>query len=178
MIRRALVLILLGACGRPAAPPPAPADGPPRIVITKSQRRLVLYRGERVILETRIALGGGTGHKRVEGDKRTPEGDYYVCTRNDKSRYHLFLGLSYPNIRDAEAALTDGRIPRDQYDEIVRAIRAGKQPPWKTPLGGEVGIHGHGAGRDWTLGCIALEDGDIDVLWAHCPLGTPVLISP
>ncbi len=168
-----------GACDRCSAPEtPLSADGSPRILVRKSERRLILYRGERVVLETRVALGGVAGHKEREGDRRTPEGDYTVCTRNDKSRFHLFLGLSYPGIADAAAGLRDGRLTREQHDQIVRSIRAGKQPPWNTPLGGEVGIHGHGAGRDWTLGCIALEDADVDVLWRHCPLGTPVRIEP
>jgi murein L,D-transpeptidase YafK len=128
---------------------------------------------------TRVALGGApVGAKRREGDLRTPEGDYFVCTRNERSRYHLFLGLSYPNASDADAGLTAGIISRMQRDEIARRISAGEAPPWDTPLGGAVGIHGSGAGRDWTLGCIALENSDVDRLWQACPLGTPVRIEP
>lgn len=150
-----------------------------RIVIRKSERRLWLLAGGREVYCARVALGASPrGPKEREGDRRTPEGEYYLCTRNDKSRYHLFMGLSYPNLGDAEAGLADGRITRAQYDEIARRVRARQQPPWNTPLGGEVGIHGAGSGRDWTLGCIALENEGVDLLWKHCPLGTPVRIEP
>ncbi len=189
--------VLFGACSiaaiglrlltRPAARAPRPtaaeirrtASGPPRILVSKSARRLALFLGDREAFSTRCAIGSSpAGHKEREGDRRTPEGDYYVCTRNEKSRFHLFLGLSYPNVRDAERALKAGRITRAEFDAISDRICAKSRPPWDTPLGGEVGIHGKGASRDWTAGCVALEDADIELLWEFCPLGTPVRIEP
>jgi len=172
--------------------PPAPAspvlnprrDGPippgrASIVVSKSARRLTLFVEGQEVFAARAALGRSAGgHKEREGDRRTPEGDYYVCTRNDRSRYRRFLGLSYPNLRDAEAGFKAGRITRAQRDAIAEAVRGRRRPPWDTPLGGEVGIHGSGSGRDWTLGCVAVDDPDIDVLWKACPLGTPVRIVP
>ena len=156
-----------------------PPPGKTAILVTKSARRLALFVDGREVYVARVALGQDPGgHKQREGDRRTPEGDYYICTRNDQSRFHLFLGLSYPGLEDAEAGFRDGRITREERDEIAAAIRGRRQPPWKTPLGGEVGIHGKGAGRDWTLGCVALDDAGIEVLWKHCPLGTPVRIEP
>lgn len=155
------------------------ADGKPEIVVSKSQRTLRLLLDGEEVFRTRIGLGGNpSGHKEREGDSRTPEGTYYVCTRNDRSRFHLFLGLSYPGTADAERGLRDGLIDRRQHDRIVSAQREGRQPLWNTKLGGEVGIHGHGAGRDWTAGCIALENEDIELLWGFCPIGTPVRIEP
>jgi lipoprotein-anchoring transpeptidase ErfK/SrfK len=71
---------------------------------------------------------------------------------------------------------TDPRF-RALNDAIREAQRRGQRPPWDTPLGGTVGIHGNGAGSDWTWGCVALEDGDIEELWEVCPLGTPVVIQ-
>jgi hypothetical protein len=69
-------------------------------------------------------------------------------------------------------------ITRAEHEAILAAHRERRCPPWKTALGGEVGIHGGGVGRDWTLGCIALENRDVDELWQALPLGTPVLIEP
>jgi murein L,D-transpeptidase YafK len=161
---------------RKAGPLP---EGKETLFISKSTRRLSLLVEGKEVFTARAALGRSSlGPKEREGDRRTPEGDYYVCTRNDKSRYRRFLGLSYPNLRDAEAGFRAGRITRAQRDAIADAVRGRRRPPWDTPLGGEVGIHGSGAGRDWTLGCVAVEDPDIDVLWKACPLGTPVRIVP
>lgn len=151
----------------------------PKIVISKSERRLYLYSKSTVVRSYRIGLGfQPTGHKVREGDGRTPEGEYYVCVKNPNSRYYLSLGLSYPDIGDANRGLRDGLITRRQYDEIVQAINGGRRPPWNTPLGGEIFIHGNGAKSDWTLGCIALENRDVRELYDAVPVGTPVVIQP
>jgi murein L,D-transpeptidase YafK len=97
--------------------------------------------------------------------------------KNPKSQYYLSLGLSYPNIQDAERGLREGLISREQYDRIAEAIREGRRPPWHTPLGGEIFIHGDGSKKDWTLGCIALHNNDIRELYDVVPVGTPVLIQ-
>ena len=196
-LRRIVVLLLIAlpALAAALAPPPDPrlrsaarralefrrrhGPGAPSIVVLKRERRLALRLQGRDVWSTRVGLGGSPeGHKRVEGDGRTPEGEYVVCTRNARSRFHLFLGLSYPGAQDAEAGARDGRIDVRERERIEKAVSSGHAPPWDTPLGGEVGIHGHGASRDWTLGCIALEDEDVELLWGLCPLGTPVRILP
>ncbi|MBN2369221.1 MAG: L,D-transpeptidase family protein [Vicinamibacteria bacterium] len=164
---------LLARLGWPQ--PPARA----RILIRKASRRLTLYGDDREMLVCRIGLGGEPrGAKRRQGDGRTPEGDYRVCTRNAQSQFHLFLGLDYPNRRDAERGLANGMITRAIYRRIVDAHTNGRTPPWNTSLGGAVGIHGSGASWDWTLGCVALDDPDIETLWAFCPAGTSVRIEP
>src|SRR6266853_784193 len=85
-----------------------------------------------------FVLGGTPADKRREGDLATPEGEFYVCYKNPESKYHRFLGLSYPNLEAAECGLRDKLISPEQFIEIRDAI-AGKQcPPWKTALGGEV----------------------------------------
>ncbi len=148
----------------------------PAILIEKSQRWLVVFDGEKPVKAYRAALGFGRGDKQREGDGCTPEGRFHVCVKNPKAKFTLSLGISYPNIEDAERGLKDGLITQDQHDRIVRAVRAGRQPPWKTPLGGEIMIHGSGSGRDWTRGCIALDDADIRELYRRIPVGTAVTI--
>ncbi len=148
------------------------------LIIRKSDRVLEL-RTEDETISVPVALGFcPTGHKRREGDGRTPEGDYYVCTRNPQSGHHLALGISYPGIRDAERAFQREEITDAQYGAILEAQRGQKRPPWDTPLGGFIMIHGGGTDGDWTQGCIAVKDEVMDALWARCPLGTKVTILP
>jgi murein L,D-transpeptidase YafK len=155
---------------------------PPRslsIVVRKAERRLTLYGDGRELLGCRVGLGGApVGHKVRRGDSRTPEGEYRICTRNPNSQFHLFLGLSYPNEADADRGLAARRISPAEHRTLVSAARDGRQPPWDTVLGGTIGIHGSGADWDWTLGCVALDDADVETLWALCPIGTPVRIEP
>lgn len=156
-----------------------PQEAPQSVAIKifKEKRILELYDDTKLLGRFKIALGGAPeGDKEREGDSKTPVGNYYVCTRNDKSRFTLFLGLSYPNIDDAQRGLDSGMINKDSYDSIKQALQQKRQPPWNTPLGGEVGIHGGGADSDWTAGCIALSDDDIRILWQYCPMKTPVEI--
>lgn len=150
----------------------------PRILIEKSSRRLTLLDGQKVVKVYRASIGRGEGDKVHEGDGRTPEGDFYVCMKNPNSKYTLSLGLSYPNVEDARRGLREGVIEQGQHDAIVAAIAAGRTPLWDTPLGGEIMIHGCGSERDWTVGCVALDDGDIGELFPVIPVGTPVTIQP
>ncbi len=149
------------------------------VKIYKLKRTLQVWCAQEKLAEYPIALGSQPlGHKLREGDGCTPEGRYTVCVRNEASKYHLALGLTYPNIQDADTALAEGRIAQDQRDAICEAIAAGRRPPWDTPLGGAIMIHGGGAQSDWTAGCIALNNDDMDQLWAWGALGTPVEIEP
>lgn len=145
-----------------------------RILIEKAMRRLTAVDDEGAVrLQCRIALGSAPqGPKCREGDGKTPEGAYFVCLKKI-GKYGPSLGVSYPNVRDAERCGVDA--------ELVACIRAceaqGKRPPWGTFLGGEIYIHGGGAERDWTAGCIALRDEDAARLYDLIPLGTPILIQ-
>lgn len=160
-------------------PHECPIAGERVAVIHKRERALGLYVGGTLAATYPVGLGPRSeGDKEREGDRRTPEGEYYICTRNSRSRFHLFLGISYPNGRDAARALSEGRITQQQHDAIVAAAKARGRPPWDTPLGGEIGLHGGGAGADWTLGCIALENEAIEHLWDTLRLGDVVLIEP
>ncbi len=151
----------------------------PSIVVMKHQRKLLLYSGNKLIRTYRIGLGlSPVGDKVREGDRRTPEGDFYIFTKNDKSAFYLSLGLSYPNAPHAQRGLRDGLITRTQYDAIMDALAAHKAPPQNTKLGGDIYIHGNGSKSDWTWGCVALEDEDIRQLFNAVTVGTPVSIKP
>jgi len=183
----AAALILAGLStgdAPPAASPKAAMDETPtirepRVVVSKQARELALYDGPTLRKKFRIALASDApGRKEREGDRRTPEGTFYVCTRNAGSRFHKFLGVSYPGPDDAARGLAAKRISKAEHDAIVEAHRTKSCPPWKTRLGGEVGIHGGGSGRDWTMGCVALENDAVDELWATLRLGDPIVIEP
>jgi len=161
------------------APVESPFAGETGILILKERRLLVYYENGEERMRCRIGLGfAPAGDKEVEGDGKTPEGGFYICVKNPRSRYHLSLGLSYPNEEDAARGLAAGLIAREEREEIVAAIRGRRQPPWKTALGGEIFIHGAGSRSDWTLGCIALDDPEIERLYELVGLGTPVIIRP
>ena len=150
-----------------------------KIVIKKQARTLEVQRDGRVFKNYRIALGfEPNGTKIRQGDGKTPEGVYYVRVKNPASQYYLSLGLSYPEPKDAERGLKAGLIDKAQYQAILRAARQGVRPPWNTRLGGEIFIHGGGSSRDWTWGCIALENADIKELFAMTTNGTEVEILP
>lgn len=116
--------------------------------------------------------------KEREGDGRTPEGAFYVCTRGATSRYTCALGISYPSEEDADRGLTTGLISKREHRTIAQAIHRMQRPPWNTGLGGEIMIHGGGLDGDWTAGCIALADAEMAELFDAVPLGTPVEILP
>lgn len=151
----------------------------PRIVVMKGKRRMQLYSGGAVVRTYRIGLGlSPVADKVRQGDRATPEGEFYIFTKNNKSAFYLSLGISYPNLEDAERGLRDGLISRAQRDGIVRAIKRKATPPQNTRLGGDIYIHGNGAKSDWTWGCVALENVDMRELFDSVPVGTPVTIKP
>jgi len=183
-----LMLIGTAAFGNPMLPTPN-AEPQYRLLVKKGERKLTLYQTvngkEKLVKTYTIALGNTpTGHKTRQGDGRTPEGDYYLTHKNPKSNYYLSLGVSYPNIKDADEGLKSGLITKAQHEAITNAINAKAKPPQNTKLGGDIFIHGGGTGklfgliRDWTLGCVALENEDIKELFDLLPVKTPVKIVP
>jgi len=189
-----LLLIFCGSAGLPAAinssgnqpvdaaaPQTKPLKLPlvsPRIVVKKAERKLFLYSAGKLVRTYHVGLGlSPVGDKVREGDRRTPEGDFYIFTKNDKSAFYLSLGVSYPNAAHAERGLRDGLITRAQYESIISALNAKQAPPQNTKLGGDIYIHGNGASRDWTWGCVALENDDVRQLFNAVPVGTPVRIQ-
>jgi murein L,D-transpeptidase YafK len=149
----------------------------PRIVVYKSQRKLEFYSDQELLRTYHIGLGfSPTADKVKEGDGATPEGEFYIFVKNSRSAYYLSLGVSYPNIEDADRGLKSGLINKGQHDRIVEAIRNKLAPPQYTKLGGLIYIHGNGAGSDWTWGCVALENDEMKELYDAVSVGTPVTI--
>jgi murein L,D-transpeptidase YafK len=151
----------------------------PKIYIYKSKRRLLVVQNDVLIRDYRIGLGPRpSGDKQFQGDGRTPEGEFFVCVKNPNSNYYKSLGLSYPSPKHAERALVAGNITNADFRKIVEAINSRSRPPWDTVLGGQIFIHGGGAQDDWTKGCIATYNSDMDELFAMISVGTPVQVLP
>ncbi|MGX5730166.1 L,D-transpeptidase family protein [Pseudoxanthomonas beigongshangi] len=155
------LLLALSASATAGEPPgllPA-AQRADAIRVYKAQRRMELLRDGRVISTYRIALGDAPlGHKRQQGDEKTPEGDYHISYRNPRSRFHLSLRISYPDEADRRQARAHGVDP-----------------------GGDIMIHGAtppGFRGDWTDGCIAVTNAEMDEIWRRVPVGTPIRIVP
>lgn len=177
------VLAVAGAAGTAfgqAYAARAPLPSLPTIEIWKGERRMQLRDGDQVVREFRIALGLAPRYpKEIRGDLRTPVGRYYI-TGKKESRFHRFLGLSYPNVEDAERGYSRGLIDAGQWADIYLASLRGDAPNAHTALGGWIGIHGYGHRRgrqgDWTEGCIAVSDEEAEYLYQVVSIGTPVII--
>ncbi|OCX51741.1 hypothetical protein BEL04_17155 [Mucilaginibacter sp. PPCGB 2223] len=172
MIKKAAAyctLIVLIACAIYACYPEPKLPGNARInklLVFKSKHRMLAYEDNKLLKSYQISLGFcPTGKKQVDGDGKTPEGDYTINTKNPNSICHKNLGISYPNKTDKANAELLGKA-----------------------TGGDIKIHGlkNGHGfigkfhrwRDWTDGCIGVTDEEIDDLYAHVPVGTPIRILP
>jgi murein L,D-transpeptidase YafK len=137
-----------------------------RIVIIKSARTLTLLHGKKVLKTYKVALGAhAVGPKTRLGDGRTPEGLYTIDSRNAHSQFHLSLHISYPNADDRARARKWGVSPGG--DIMIHGL-----PPAYAYLGS---LHRQ---TDWTLGCIAVTDSEIEEIWRLVPNGTPVEINP
>ncbi|AUH63537.1 L,D-transpeptidase family protein [Paracoccus zhejiangensis] len=158
------MIALLAACGGPSKF--KTYSGPPvtQIVVDKSERKMWLLSGSTAIKQYDIGLGNEpVGDKFIEGDGKTPEGNYFIDRRNPNSQYHLSIGVSYPDPRDVVEAAAFGRPP-----------------------GGDIFIHGRGpegnakvgSNWDWTAGCITISDDEIEDVYAMVRDGTPIQINP
>jgi murein L,D-transpeptidase YafK len=131
-----------------------------------------------------ISLGrNGAGHKNRRGDDTTPLGRYRVGWINNNSRYHRFFGINYPGPADAARAYKAGKIDTSTFKSLVEASQKNQIPSQKTILGGQIGIHGIGPGSlavhnqfNWTHGCIALTNQQIDQLGHWLSKGTLVVV--
>ncbi len=151
----------------------------PKLYVQKSERRLLLIQDQVLIREYHIGLGPSPrGDKYFKGDGRTPEGDYFICSKNANSNYYKSFGINYPSSRQAENGLHSGVITYNDYCQIMQANDSGKMPPSNTALGGLIMIHGGGGYEDWTLGCIAVKNSAMDELFRVVHPGTPVTIAP
>ena len=156
----------------------------PRVVVSKSAGTLDLYDGTRLVRTYPCITGLAAGDKDVEGDKKTPLGTFRIVYKNPESKYHLSMGLDYPNTEDVARGLAAGVITPAQAADVLDAaksdlrVESNQNRLWKSPLGGEIFIHGHGEGRPGTAGCIALSNPLIEELYAVCEVGTEVEIRP
>ncbi len=172
VVRRCLPLVLVSVIALAHAT--ALADAPvhaTRIAVKKSTHEVVLYKNDVVLKRYRAAIGpGGSGNKLQEGDKVTPVGHYHV-TMHQPSQFHLFLRLDYPN--------ADDRV------RFAKLVSSGALPK-EAHIGGDIGIHGAPPQAqwknvhkqvDWTWGCVAVDDSEIDEIGSMVTDGTPVDIE-
>lgn len=142
------------------------AERADRVVVVKSEGKLYLYKAKHVLASYPVVFGAQPkGHKQQQGDERTPEGRYYLDFKKPDTAYHRAIHISYPNTRDVESARKRGVDP-----------------------GGSVMIHGQKNGFawasfitqqfNWTHGCIALNNADMDAVWEAIEAGTPIDIKP
>ena len=162
-VSAAMLLALVASCGPGKL---KQYSGPPvtQVVVNKSARQMLLFSGSSIIGAYNVSLGNEPqGHKQFSGDGKTPEGNYFIDRRNPDSRYHLSIGISYPDPQDVAFAASVGQDP-----------------------GNDIFIHGQGPeGRalapirgDWTAGCIAVTDAEIEDIYAMVRDGTPIQINP
>lgn len=142
------------------------AEKADHVLVVKSERRLYLMKGDKVLAAYPVTLGAEPkGHKQQQGDERTPEGHYLLDSKNANSKFYKSIHISYPNAQDRENATKRGVLP-----------------------GGDIMIHGMPNRWGWTSpvlqlfpwtdGCIALRDKDMDEVWAAVDVGTPIEIRP
>ena len=134
--------------------------------LLKAERRLLLFRGEQLLAAYRVALGSQPeGAKERRGDGRTPEGRYVLDWRHDASKFHRQIHISYPSPRDRSRAAAAGVSPGGGI--MIHGLPNGL---------GDIGAD-HAAG-DWTNGCIAVTNQEMDEIWQAAPDGTPIEILP
>jgi L,D-peptidoglycan transpeptidase YkuD (ErfK/YbiS/YcfS/YnhG family) len=151
----------------------------PEIFVYKEKRRLYVIQSNVLVRDYPVGLGfHPTGDKEKEGDGRTPEGKFFVCVKKPNSRFQKSLGLSYPDKKHAERAFFAGIITPIEFRDILLAFENKTTPPWNTTLGGQIYIHAGGAHKDWTEGCVALYNSDMEELFQIASMGTPVSIRP
>lgn len=155
----------------------SPHDSPYRIEVRKSERLLRLCQDNDILAEYPIALGDPVGDKEFAGDGKTPLGQFRIVSKAP-SQFHLWMGLNYPTSNDAWRGRLNGQITWLEFWYIRVENLNGRIPYSSSSLGGAVGLHGGGADNDWTLGCIALNNKDVERLYRVAPLGTEVLIEP
>jgi len=172
-----LVLVL-------AIPAAQALDREYRIEIIKSQRELRVLDGRRQIRAFAVSFGKYGGTKRRLGDNKTPTGHYRIVDFNTDSKFYFFMQIDYPNLLDAWHGYKDRLISPAEFRQIAAAVKENKLPPQHTALGGYIGIHGLGEvtpdkleiheSFNWTEGCIALRNEEINELRKYVTIGTRI----
>lgn len=137
-----------------------------KIIILKSAHTMTLLNGEKVLKTYKVALGAApVGAKHIEGDHKTPEGNYTIDAKNPQNQFHLSLHISYPSAADRERATKMGTRPGGAI--MIHGLA--KQFAYLGPLHRQV---------DWTDGCVAVTNAEIEEIWKLVPVGTRVEIRP
>ena len=156
-----------------------------QILVDTTAGTLTVMQGERVLkVFDDVAVGRyGVTDAKQRGDNMTPLGYFTIGWITSNTRYHRFLGLNYPDLESASRGFFNGLISKKEWLEIRQAAKSGRRPPQNTALGGLIGIHGLGEGDaeihqdyNWTNGCVALTNDEIDQLLQWVAVGTPVEI--
>lgn len=158
--------LMIAGCARTPQLEPAPGEQlADRVVVVKSAHTLTLYSRGQVLKSYKVALGRGqAGAKDHQGDHKTPEGEYILDQKNAHSRFHLALHVSYPNAADQQHAQKEGRDPGGAI--MVHGVARGFG--WLGSLEHQI---------DWTDGCIAVTNSEIEEIWRLVPVGTPIEIK-
>lgn len=163
------------------------ADNGIVLEVYKSKRLMLVKKDNDLKRTFKIATGsGGSGNKKRNGDNITPTGAYRIVNFKDDSRFHYFMQINYPNARDAVNGLKRSQIDRDQYIQMIAHLKRKQVPDQRTMLGGAIGIHGISEedeeklklhqDENWTQGCIAMTNEEIDELRKFVHIGTPIII--
>lgn len=166
---------------------PAKAAGQITLEVYKAQRLLLVKRDHTLQRTFRIASGsGGSGNKLKRGDNKTPIGAYRIVHFKEDSRFHYFMQLNYPNAQDIFAGMQRKQLDPVEYDTMVKQMSRGYLADQRTTLGGAIGIHGLAEededklklhhDENWTQGCVAMTNEEIDELRQYVKIGTPVFI--
>jgi murein L,D-transpeptidase YafK len=161
------------------------ADADTWIIIDTTDLHLkVMHKNKVQLTLENISIGRfGASRSRMKGSNQTPLGTFHINWIKPHSRFYRFFGIDYPNRESADLALAEGRISHETWKTIIDAIKTNGSPPQDTPLGGYLGIHGIGKGDqeihsrfNWTNGCIALTNTQIDQLSLWLKPGMRVVI--
>jgi murein L,D-transpeptidase YafK len=166
MIGLILSALIMGLCFAQGFAAPTSQPQADKILILKSAHTITLLNGEKVLKTYKIALGTApVGAKHIEGDHKTPEGNYTIDAKNPQSQFHLSLHISYPSAADRERAARMGTRPGGAI--MIHGLA--KQFAYLGPLHHQV---------DWTDGCVAVTNAEIEEIWKLVPMGTRVEIRP
>ncbi len=152
----------------------------PMILIRKRSREMLVLSDDTVVATYPVGLGRATiGIKLNARDQKTPEGQYFVCKKDDQNRFYLFLQINYPAPDDAKRGAVQQIIKPGEEARIEHAWQTNSCPPTDTALGGPLGIHGFGAESSWTNdGSISMHNVHIEELFWNIATGTSVAILP
>lgn len=154
--------------------------------VSKAHGKVYVYRGSELIRTMAADFGYNVADDKIkQGSReepdhwRTPEGRFYVTEKNPNSQYYKAFVLNYPTAEDARRGLRDGLISETEHTQIIQASMRYQTPPMDTALGGWIEIHGEGTGGriNWTHGCVAVKNSQLDAIWEMVSRGTPVIIE-